>query len=97
LSSTPSLHDALPISLGPLLFSLILQPLLQEFRGTFICGYLDDVGMGDTASHLVAHVRSLEKSAKSIGLSLNHSKCEVIGLAPDRSEEHTSELQSRVD
>ena len=68
--------------LGPLLFCLTLQPLLMGCTSDFKIGYLDDLGMGDCVSNLITNVKTLELQARSIGLELNHSKCEVIGL-PD--------------
>src|SRR2546425_508310 len=53
--------------LGPLLFSLTLHLLLSGHGDAFVCGYLDDVGMGDKVSDLVSHVHTLEKEAKTLG------------------------------
>ena len=49
-------------------------------QSEFISGYLDDVGLGDTVNRLITQVQHLERSCLSIGLRLNHAKCEVIGL-----------------
>lgn len=66
--------------LGPLLFCLTMDAPLKAVGAEFSTGYLDDVGLGDTVSHLVDHVRVLERETSAIGLSLNYSKCEIIGL-----------------
>jgi hypothetical protein len=68
--------------LGPLLFSLTLQPILSSCKGAFVSGYFDDVGIGDRMADLAAHVRVLESEAMKIGLSLNYSKCKFICLSP---------------
>ena len=67
--------------LGPLLFSLTLQPLLMGCNSEFKIGYLDDLGMGDCVINLISNVKSLELQARTIGLELNHTKCEVVGLS----------------
>ena len=75
--------------LGPLLFCLTLDAPLKAVNAELATGYLDDVGLGDTVPRLVEHVRTLELEATAIGLSLNHSKCEIIGL--DVSQRQTWE------
>src|SRR6267154_3688522 len=69
--------------LGPLLFCLTIQPLLSDSKCELVTGYLDDVGLGDRVPHLIDRLQNLEKEAASLGLALNHSKCEVIGLSPE--------------
>jgi len=66
--------------LGPLFFSITIQPLLVNSNCEFVAGYLDDVGLGDEVTHLASRVEWLEKEAHTLGLNLNHSKCEVLGL-----------------
>jgi hypothetical protein len=68
--------------LGPLLFCITIQPLLASCPCEFVSGYLDDVGLGDEVSLLPERVRALEAAASSLGLSLNHTKCEILGLDP---------------
>ena len=66
--------------LGPLFFCATIQPLLANSDCEFVAGYLDDIGLGDEVSHLASRVEWLEGEARTLGLSLNHSKCEVLGL-----------------
>jgi hypothetical protein len=68
--------------LGPLLFCLAINPLLADIQSEFVSGYLDDIGMGGDVRGVTADVQKLEHNAKARGLSLNHTKCEVIGLSP---------------
>jgi len=70
--------------LGPLLFCLALNGPLLKIQAEFVSGYLDDVGLGDSVPHLIEQVRTLEREAASIGLRLNHDKCEIIGLDPSQ-------------
>ena len=80
--------------LGPLLLCLALDEQLKTVRCEFVSGYLDDVGMGDTVQSLIDQIRCIEAAASSIGLQLNHAKCEIIGLSPSqRSLWESSGLQ----
>ena len=67
--------------LGPLLFCLAVQPLLDKCKCEYKTGYLDDLGMGDSVPRLLEEIHSLESDALLLGLTLNHSKCEVVGLS----------------
>ena len=66
--------------LGPLLFSLAINPLLTEIKSEFVSGYLDDISIGGEAGGVANDVLRLERGAKDRGLVLNRGKCEVIGL-----------------
>ena len=66
--------------LGPLFFCLTLDSPLKSLLSEYVTGYLDDVGVGDTVPRLIDQVRSFEVAAASVGLTLNHSKCEIVGL-----------------
>jgi len=80
LSSEEGVQQGDP--LGPLLFCLAVQPLLSSCQCELVTGYLDDVGIGDKIPHLINRIQNLEGEAQALGLTLNHSKCEIIGLAP---------------
>lgn len=69
--------------LGPLLFSLALNEILQDTKCEFISGYLDDVGLGDLVPDLIGEIRGLASRAELIGLHLNQAKCEIIGLSEE--------------
>ena len=66
--------------LGPLLFCLAIHPLLVNIQSEFVSGYLDDIGIGGEVGSVTSDIAILERNAKAMGLSLNHAKCEVIGL-----------------
>jgi len=67
--------------LGPLLFCLALDKPLKDSKCEFTSGYLDDIALGDTVPNLIERVLKLEIAAKTVGLQLNHEKCEVFGLS----------------
>ena len=66
--------------LGPLLFSITLQPLLDRIMSELKIGYLDDVTIGGSFGSVIDDVERIRQEALSIGLELNPSKCEVIGF-----------------
>src|SRR6267154_2507467 len=68
--------------LGPLLFCVTAQPLLRDCGCDIVTGFLDDIGMGDFVPRLIDRIHALEAQAATLGLTLNHAKCEVIGLGP---------------
>ena len=64
--------------LGPLLFSITLQPLLESLISELSLGYLDDLTVGDKQNKVAADVLRVKEIGESIGLSLNISKCELV-------------------
>jgi len=49
----------------------------------FIVTYFDDVTLGDSVNWLASQVAEFEVSANKIGLCLNHSKTEMLGLSTE--------------
>ena len=68
--------------LGPLLFCLALQPLINCLESDLVLGYLDDVSGGGDLLTVARDVSMVEEYGAALGLSLNRSKCELIALAP---------------
>jgi hypothetical protein len=64
--------------LGPLLFSITIQPLLDNLASELTLGYLDDVTVGDHQSKVAADVHRIKDIGEGMGLTLNVSKCELI-------------------
>jgi len=67
--------------LGPLLFCLTVAGLPNDCDVEFVGGYLNDFTVGGPIDSHITQVKILEVGAHSLGLSLNHSKCEIIGLS----------------
>ena len=68
--------------IGPLLFCLTLQPLLNSLTTSLKIGYLDDVTIGGPISSVNSDVLSVVSKGSDIGLQLNKSKCELIACDP---------------
>ena len=76
--------------LGPLLFCLAIAPILEQSGCAFSVGYLDDIILGDTVESLVAEVARFRMEASRVGLTLNESKCEIVGLSKEARPEWKS-------
>ncbi|CAE7834746.1 unnamed protein product, partial [Symbiodinium necroappetens] len=74
--------------LGPLLFSLALQPLASELRGGSVdlaVHYLDDGVLAGDIPALGAALQLAQRRAADIGLELNLGKCELVVLSNPRA------------
>ena len=65
--------------IGPLLFCNTLHPTLTSLQVQLNLGYLDDVTFGGPVETVAADVAEIIRIGADIGLSLNASKCELIG------------------
>jgi len=64
--------------LGPLLFCLSVQSLLDSLTSKFSAGYMDDFTIGGSISDVERDVLQIIQEGQSIGLNINSSKCEII-------------------
>jgi len=64
--------------LGPLLFSLSVQPLLESVSSEITLGYLDDFTLGDAESVVASDVKRIVEVGQTMGLALSTGKCELI-------------------
>ena len=64
--------------LGPLLFSLTVQPLLLSLSSELTLGYLDDFTLSGALSTVTADIAKIRAEGTLIGLSLNPDKSEVV-------------------
>ena len=67
--------------LGPLYFCLSIHKLLTSFKSEFVVGYLDDLTIGDHVDKAIEDFLILDAEASKLGLHLNRSKCEIIGIS----------------
>jgi len=65
--------------LGPLLFCLAVIKVVEVCEGDLVVGYLDDLTIGGDCQRLLGQVPIVEAASASLGLHLNHSKCEFVG------------------
>jgi hypothetical protein len=64
--------------LGPLIFCLTIQPLLQSLSSEFIVGYIDDITIGGPRDTVSRDVNVISADGIAYGLHLNADKCECI-------------------
>lgn len=64
--------------LGPVIFSLAIQPIIDELNSKFNVWYLDDGSLGGTASSVLEDLDIIIRRFDQIGLSLNFNKCEIL-------------------
>lgn len=64
--------------LGPLLFSLTINSMLQDLKSELVLGYLDDITIGGQLSVVTDDFFNLQSRAADLGLQLNEQKCEVM-------------------
>ena len=75
LLSETGLHQGDP--LATLAFSLAIHPIISEVSSPFNAWYLDDGTFGGGLEQALDDLARMEGRFSQIGLSLNHSKCEV--------------------
>jgi hypothetical protein len=64
--------------IGPLLFCITVQPLLQSLKSELTLGYLDDLTLAGDQHVAAEDVERITAFGSQLGLSLNVSKCEII-------------------
>ena len=68
--------------LGPLLFCLVLHPILLSLDSPLKIGFMDDVTLGGDIALVADDVERIAIQGASVGLELNHAKCELIHSIP---------------
>jgi len=68
---------------GPVLFCLVLQPLLSLFESEFNMWYLDDGTLADDFLKVLQDLKLIIAKSKDLGLQLNFKKCELIIFSED--------------
>ena len=64
--------------LGPLLFCLTIQPLLESLKSELVIGFMDDVTVGGRSKMVADDVKTIINRGKEVGLTLNVKKCEAV-------------------
>src|SRR6218665_2745186 len=72
--------------LGPLLFCLPVQPILQSLSFALTLGYLDDISLGGSTALVAEDVKRIECGCGLMGLQFDREKCEIITHSGDWME-----------
>ena len=64
--------------LGPLLFCLVIHPLVQQLQSELRIFFLDDGTIGGPEAKVLQDFQLVEQEAALMGLHLNHHKTELI-------------------
>ena len=76
-------------NLGPLLFSLAIQPLLARLRGMegvdLVIAYLDDIVITRDDTAVLEALTLVQEFVHSLGLAPNLQECELIPTAAGQS------------
>lgn len=81
LTSTSGCQQGDP--LGPFLFSLTIQSIIQELNAEFNIWYLDDGNIGGSALEILNDTENIIKKFHDIGLNLNTAKCQIYFNKPN--------------
>ena len=63
--------------LGPCLFALTIQPMVESIQSPLNCWYLDDGTLAGDPSIVEADLLRIKETGQNLGLKLNVGKCEV--------------------
>ena len=64
--------------LGPVIFSLAINPIIRQLNSEFNVWYLDDGTLGGKVDTVLGDFSFLQNKFQEIGLNLNYSKCELV-------------------
>lgn len=78
--------------MGPALFAITIQPIVQAVKTEFNMWYLDDGSVADSPSRVLNAFDTVRSMSASLGLSLNCAKCEV-GFCGGSATEKEDALQ----
>ena len=84
--------------LGPLLFAAAIQPLAEQLQATmpFSVFYLDDGVVAGDALSVSQGLQAIQQVARSVGLTLNLDKCELVAVGPTSSATLTANFPAQL-
>jgi len=82
--------------IGSLLFCNTLHPTLSSLQAELKLGCMDDVTLGGPVEMVASDVAEIIRIGAEIGLSLNVSKCELIGHSNLPINDHLLQSFTRV-
>ena len=68
--------------LGPLLFCLLIQPIVESIQSDMNEWYLDDGSIGGPIANVIQDIKRIISRSEEVGLHLNPSKCEALRIKP---------------
>jgi hypothetical protein len=74
--------------LGPLLFSLVIHPLVKSLKSDFNGWYLDDGNLGGCPLEVLDDLKKIISSEVDLGIHLNESKTKIFIKGSTSLEEH---------
>ena len=78
--------------LGPFLFSLGIQKIVNSMESELNVWYLDDGTIGGDTNTVLKDLQKIQDATISHGLEINPSKCELFIISPDFNQNVTSNL-----
>lgn len=84
--------------LGPLLFAAAIQPLAEQLRASmpFSVFYLDDGVVGGDVASVSQGLQAVQQAARSLGLTLNLDKCELVAVGPTSAAALTANFPAQL-
>ena len=80
--------------LGPILFALALDPVIQPLKSPLNLWFLDDGTIGGPTESVTTDLNSLFPSLRELGLDINPRKCEITHL--DASDDTGTDNRDRT-
>ncbi|OXA58286.1 Retrovirus-related Pol polyprotein from type-2 retrotransposable element R2DM [Folsomia candida] len=80
--------------LGPALYALVIQPIVDLIDTELNMWYLDDSTIADSPEKVLMAMQTITRMGTEVGLHLNTTKCEVgiLGVVDDQTRDEIFEL-----
>lgn len=66
--------------LGPILFTLAVDPAIQTLRSSLNLWFLDDCTLAGPMEIVTAYLHNIFLTFRELGLEINQQKCEITRL-----------------
>ena len=82
--------------LGPLCFSLAIDPIIQPLKSPINLWYLDDCTLAGPQATILRDLEQLVPKLQKVGLQLNTKKCEIFKLSPTTDPATHRQIHERL-